>query len=61
MSLAQSSGTMVAPPLITEFPDSITNKELFYIGGKTNIPNAGVIIYLQNTETGEIFGFQCDV
>jgi len=57
VSLAQSSGTMVAPPLITEFPDNITNKELFYIGGKTNIPNAGVIIYLQNTETGEILAF----
>jgi len=47
----------IVPPIVTEFPQSITNKELFYIGGKTNIPNARVIIYLQHIETGEVLAF----
>lgn len=47
----------LSPPIVLEFPENITNREIFYIGGKTQVPNSVVIIYLQNLETGEVQSF----
>lgn len=47
----------LSPPIVLEFPENITNKEIFYIGGKTQVSNSEVIIYLQNLETGEVVSF----
>ena len=41
------------PPLITTISKDISNKDIFYLGGKTDIINETVIIYLQNLRTGE--------
>lgn len=43
----------LAPPVITTISQNITNEEIFYVGGKTDIANAQVIIYLQNLTSGE--------
>ncbi len=42
----------VEPPIISLFPKSISNDEILYVGGSTNIQNGEIIIYLQNVETG---------
>lgn len=40
------------PPLVTSFSKDISNKEIFYVGGKTDIAEIEVILYIQNLETG---------
>jgi hypothetical protein len=40
------------PPVVTLFPKSISNDEILYIGGRAGAPQAQVLIYLQQTETG---------
>jgi len=45
--------TELSPPFVETVSRDISNEEIFYIGGKTNVPNAEVIIYLQNLNTGE--------
>ncbi len=42
----------VEPPIVTLFPKSISNDEILYIGGRAGAPDAKVLIYIQNTETG---------
>jgi hypothetical protein len=41
------------PPIITSISRDITNKDIFYIGGKTETPSSEVWLYLQNLRTGE--------
>ena len=57
-SRAQTSGAAatnvsVQPPVITLFPNSISNDDILYIGGNASTPDAQVIIYLQNTDNGD--------
>ncbi len=52
---AQAQTAEIAPPLITTISTNISNEEIFYVGGKTDFPNAQVVIYLQNLGTGETF------
>jgi hypothetical protein len=51
-ALANQAST-VAPPITTLFSKSISNEEVFYIGGKTEISNGQVAIYIQGLRTGE--------
>jgi hypothetical protein len=51
----QAQTPQIAPPLITSISKSISNEEIFYVGGKTDFTNAEVVIYLQNLGTGETF------
>lgn len=51
ISLAADAG--LNPPHIGTVSRGITNEEIFYVGGRTGVPNAEVIIYLQNLQTGE--------
>ncbi len=44
------------PPLVTLFPESISNDEILYIGGRAAAPKAEVIIYLQDEEEGTALG-----
>lgn len=46
------STTAIAPPVINSLSENITNREIFYIGGKTDSPNETVIVYIQNLDTG---------
>lgn len=50
----------IAPPLITDLSRNISNKEIFYIGGKTNRINQSVVLYFQNLSTGETTGQTVD-
>lgn len=45
----------LGPPLITSVSRNISNEEIFYIGGKTDSPETGVIIYIQNLKSRETF------
>ncbi len=48
----------VEPPLITTISRDISNEDIFYVGGKTNIPQSMVILYMQNLTTGESNSFE---
>jgi len=48
-----SARAELGPPLVTTVSRNISNEEIFYVGGKTNAPDATVVIYLQNLQTGE--------
>ena len=47
----------IAPPLIDTISHDISNKEIFYIGGKTNIGDGEVVLYIQNLNTGETISY----
>ena len=49
---------MVDPPLITTVSGNISNQDIFYVGGKTNISQSKVVFYLQNLATGETRSFE---
>src|SRR5581483_8402561 len=46
----------VEPPVVSLFPKEISNDEIFYIGGRAVTPNAQVLIYIQNLDTGSTVG-----
>jgi len=46
-----------APPLINTVSRNISNKDIFYVGGKTNIGEGDVVLYVQNLETGETVSY----
>ena len=43
----------LAPPYVTTVSRSVSNDEIFYIGGKTENRDTTVVIYTQNLSTGE--------
>lgn len=45
------------PPLISTVSRDISNQDIFYVGGKTNVPQSDVVFYLQNLTTGETGSF----
>lgn len=45
----------INPPIVSTYPHDISNKEIFYAGGKTEKADQEVILYIQNIETGETF------
>lgn len=49
--------TELDPPYVSTVSKDITNEEIFYIGGKTDVANTEIIIYLQNLQTGETNSF----
>ncbi|MDO8559846.1 MAG: hypothetical protein Q7S23_02290, partial [bacterium] len=54
-NVVQAQTLSTVPPLVTTVSRHITNEEIFYAGGRTQLPQAEVIIYLQNLSTGETF------
>ncbi len=42
----------LSSPVITTISKDITNKDIFYAGGKTDTGNETVVIYVQNLDTG---------
>ncbi len=46
------------PPLVTTYSESISNKEIFYIGGRVGNAEEAVVLYTQNLETGETFSYE---
>ncbi|MEK7138240.1 MAG: cohesin domain-containing protein, partial [Patescibacteria group bacterium] len=55
LALAQSTPQplSVEPPIVTLFPESISNDEILFIGGRAGAPEAEVIVYIQEEATGE--------
>ncbi len=49
----QAQTIEIAPPLINTLSRDISNKEIFYVGGKTNRSAQVVVLYFQNLNTGE--------
>lgn len=49
---AQAQDIKINPPLITTISENFSNKEIFYIGGKTDAAEMKVIIYLQDLNDG---------
>ncbi len=45
------------PPVVTLVSKNISNEEIFYVGGKTEVSNVQITIYLQNLQTGETYGY----
>ncbi|MEK7464458.1 MAG: cohesin domain-containing protein [Patescibacteria group bacterium] len=52
---AQAQQVSVSPPYVSSISEDISNDEIFYIGGKTDVANEDVTVYLQNLQTGETF------
>lgn len=53
VSFVQAETVSLVPPVVTTVSRDISNEEIFYIGGNTQVPESNVIIYLQNMITGE--------
>jgi len=49
--------TELDPPLITTISENISNKDIFYIAGKTDVADIKVVIYLQNLRSGETLSY----
>ncbi len=55
-SVASAQGVgVLEPPVITTVSRNITNEEIFYIGGRTRLPDTEVTIYLQDLQSGEAY------
>jgi len=50
-----ASDLTVSPPIVNLAPSSISNDEILYLGGWANVPSASVVIYIEQTETGNTF------
>lgn len=42
------------PPIVTTIPLNISNDQLFYVGGQTEVADSEVIIFLQNVQDGQV-------
>lgn len=42
----------VEPPIVTLFPNSLSNDEILYVGGRAGAPFSDVLIYFQDVESG---------
>jgi len=52
-ALAQGKNVHFSPPLITTVSRDISNREIYYVGGKTDTEGVAVTIFTQNLTTGE--------
>ena len=50
---AQETVTL-PPPIVTSVPLNISNDQLFYVGGQTDVVDSDVIIFLQNIQDGQV-------
>lgn len=49
---------VVSPPVVSLVSQYISNDELFYIGGRVEVVDSTIVIYLQNLRTGETFSIE---
>ena len=50
-AFAENQG--LEPPIITTVSQSVSNEEIFYVGGKTVAPQIEIVLYLQSIQSGE--------
>lgn len=55
VEISFASGDSLNPPVISTVPKNISNKDIFYASGKTEKSWQEVILYIQNSDTGETF------
>ncbi|MCC6290604.1 hypothetical protein IT398_00840 [Candidatus Nomurabacteria bacterium] len=48
----------LSPPVVTTSSRHISNKDIFYLGGRVDNTDSEVIIYLKNPATSELFSFR---
>jgi hypothetical protein len=53
IALAQENSTL-PPPIITTVSESITNDELFYVVGVSDVEDSEIIIYIQNLQDNQL-------
>ena len=58
ISAALAQQASFGPPFVDMVSRTISNEEIFYVGGKTPIANAEVVLYLQNLRSGETFSYR---
>ncbi len=56
-TIKAQEGALLSPPLLKTISKNITNEDIFYAGGFTELNNAEVLLYLQNVSTGETLNF----
>ena len=61
ISFASPQEETVPSPIITTYSKSSTNNELFYVGGKHNVSDSEILIFVQNKDTGERYKFTAEV
>jgi hypothetical protein len=49
----QTQTSPLSPPVISTVSKNISNEEIFYLGGRTDVANEDVIIYIQNLDNGQ--------
>lgn len=57
VSVKAQESAFLSPPLLQTVSSEITNQDIFYAGGFTELSNVEVLLYLQNTNTGETLNF----
>lgn len=50
--------SQLGPPSISVHPETISDEEIFYVGGRTEIPEIDVIIHVQNLFDGQTLSFE---
>ena len=53
-SAQTSSGDPLSPPTISTISKNISNAEIFYLGGTTDVADEDVVIYVQNIASGSM-------
>lgn len=54
VQVSLAAGDVLKAPAIGNFSAAITDEEIFYAGGTTELPGVEVLLYLQNVKSGEI-------
>jgi membrane protein YdbS with pleckstrin-like domain len=52
---AHADTVKLEPPIIGAISHNISNDEIFYVGGMNALPDASIIVYVENSQTGETF------
>ncbi|MBL8030199.1 MAG: hypothetical protein JNN11_03050 [Candidatus Doudnabacteria bacterium] len=58
MGKAVEAADSLSTPVVNILSKELSNKEIFYVGGRVEIPETEVSVYLQNTETQETYTFE---
>ena len=51
-TFAQTQVSPLSPPVVSTISKNISNAEIFYLGGKTDVANEDVLIYIQDIGSG---------
>jgi predicted Holliday junction resolvase-like endonuclease len=55
---AHTASAAIPAPVVTSISRHISNKDIFYLGGSSEVSMGEVIVYLQNPATGELWSYR---